>query len=122
MINPDAPEPFEIQWYECIANNEDAAYSKTKAAKLGGVKEVKAGDVMWRALQCIGPFAPDHDHWAGTHLGIGGEIEKAAHLMAASPVLTHVLKRIIAERAPLSNSLFEAVNSAIKLAETGETT
>lgn len=121
MINPDAPKPFEIQWFECRANNEDAAYSKTKAAKLGGVKLVESGDVMWRCPTAIGPLAPDHDHWAGWHIGMGEEAEKAVVMMAASPVLVYTLKQVLS-RTSMSNMLREEIEAAIKLAETGEVT
>lgn len=124
MINPDAPKPFELQWHECFADDADAAYSKTKAAKLGGIKLVETGDVMWRALQVIGPLAADHDHWAGWHLGIGEETEKAAHMMAASPVLVHTLKQVQGRIANMAGFgwLRTEIANAIKLAETGEVT
>lgn len=115
----DAPKPFEIEWYECRADEDDVAYSKTKVAQLAGAKRVKTGDVMWRAIRGIGPLAPDHDHWAKWHIGIGDEEEKAALMMAASPVLVYTLKQVLS-RTSMSNLLREEVEAAIKLAETGE--
>ena len=109
----EAIQPWDVQWYECRANSEDVKFAKSEG------RRIKVGSVLWRAPLVVGPFAADHDHWAGWHIGMGEDIEKQVHLAASSPVLLATLKEVLG-RCSMSNLMRDEIKAAIKLAEEGQ--
>ena len=106
-------KPWEIHWYECPADAADVKYAKNEG------REIKVGDALWRVPIAVDVISPEHDHWAGWHLGHGEEVAKAVTMAAASPVMLHVLKSVL-EYENISLITKTEIEFVIKLAEEGE--
>lgn len=107
------PEPWEIGWFECLANRDDVEFDKKQPK--GKQRGVGIGDPLWRVPLVVGPVGVDHNHWAGNHLTCE---EADAYKIAAAPVMLWTLKEALL-RCSMSNSMRVEIEDAIKLAETG---
>jgi hypothetical protein len=82
-------EPWAIKWYVATVDAADLA-----APREPGEKPLKLGQELWRVPLSIGPFRPDHNHWASWHFdhdrGMGDGV-KDAILASTAPVMKEVL-------------------------------
>lgn len=71
---PEAADgPYEIDWYVCRADHDDAKADK----------KLKIGDELWRVPHSLGPVGIGHDHWSGWHLDV--DQPTAEHIARLDP-------------------------------------
>jgi hypothetical protein len=67
-------EPWTVAYYICRADANDVKHERERPLKRGEARrDLKAGDELWRQPLSIGDIAPDHCHWAGSHLSCDEE-------------------------------------------------
>jgi len=106
ILTANLPNPWEIDWYICTANQFDVDYA-LKATKT----VIQVGDELWRVPRSIGPVTIDHDHWAGWHLRVEPSVAEAIALL---PTLAQLVKEMHSPTASFGPAEITLLRKKIK--------